>query len=183
MFHRSLFTEDASCLCQSLTFACEQVAFTDEFSMVERQVVCGIGQTDLLRQLSRQILRQRLHFIQSAPALIQIYLILLAQPAFCISAVCPELGRCGRHPFRNKCSVKCRPANHFIEFISIEGNFLSVQRGLCSFHLKRVIQRKSMCDLHLRLPSSTILSAKQYTKKSAPSLQRDRPGAPTTSKY
>ena len=31
--------------------------------------------------------------------------------------------------------------------------------------------------LHLRLLSSTILSAKQYTKKSAPSLQRDRPGA------
>ena len=29
--------------------------------------------------------------------------------------------------------------------------------------------------LHLRLLSSTILSAKQYTKKSAPSLQRDRP--------
>ena len=34
--HRSLFTEDASCLCQPLTFACEQAAFTDEFSM--RQV-------------------------------------------------------------------------------------------------------------------------------------------------
>ena len=87
----AILSKDACRLGQAKVFVGKQLAFTDQFSTVEIQVIIHIARANMCCQLSGQELRQGFDFLAAAAGLVQIDTVLFPDPALSIVAVRTKL--------------------------------------------------------------------------------------------